>query len=61
VAWGGFKGKVREEARHAHFSIRLWDADDLLNELFGIYEELPGDIRSELPLQRTWTLVVPTE
>jgi restriction system protein len=61
VAWGGFKGKVRDEARHAHFSIRLWDADDLLNELFGIYEGLPGDLRSELPLKRTWTLVVPAE
>jgi restriction system protein len=61
VAWGGFKGKVREEARHAHFSIRLWDADELLNELFAVYEQLPGDLRSGLPLKRTWTLVLPAE
>jgi len=61
VAWGGFKGKVSDEARHAHFSIRLWDADDLLDELFAVYEGLPGDLRSELPLKRAWMLVVPPE
>jgi restriction system protein len=58
VAWGGFKGSVREEARHAHFSTRLWDADDFLDELFAVYDQLPGDLRSDLPLQRVWALVV---
>lgn len=57
VAWGGFKGTVRQEARKAHFSVRLWDADSLLDALFETYEQLPGDIRSELPLQRLWALV----
>jgi restriction system protein len=61
VAWGGLKGTVREEARQAHFSTRLWDAEDFLNEIFAVYEDLPGDIRSELPLQRVWSLVVPEE
>lgn len=61
VAWGGFRGTIREEARHAHFSIRLWDADDLLDELFAVYEQLPGELRSELPLRQAWMLVVPQE
>jgi restriction system protein len=61
VAWGGFRGTVRAEARHAHFSIRLWDAEDLMDELFAEYERLPEDLRSELPFQRVWTLVVPSE
>lgn len=39
--------------------VRLWDADSLLDALFETYEELPGDIRSELPLQRVWALVPP--
>ena len=59
VAWGGFTGTVRTEARHAHFSIRLWDADDLLDELFERYENLSGDVRSELPLLRVFALAVP--
>jgi restriction system protein len=61
VAWGGFRGKVLEEARHAHFSTRLWDADDVLDEVFSTYDKLSDELRSELPLQRVWTLVVPQE
>jgi restriction system protein len=61
VAWGGFKGTARAEARHAHFSIRLWDADDVLDQLFAVYEALPGDVRSAIPLKRTWSLVLPSE
>lgn len=57
VAWGGFKGRVRTEARQAFFTIRLWDAEELLDELFSVYEQLPDDLRSELPLQRVWALV----
>lgn len=61
VAWGGFKGTVRQEARHAHFSIRLWDAEDLLDEMFAVYDDLPSDIRSEVPLKRSWSLVLQPE
>lgn len=57
VAWRGFKGKVRQEARQSYFAARLWDAEDLLDELFSIYGELPDDLRSQLPLQRLWALV----
>jgi restriction system protein len=61
VAWSGFKGKVRQEARTSHFTIRLWDADDLLDELFQAYEGLPDAIRSQLPLKRVWALVTESE
>lgn len=57
VAWKGFRGTVRREARPDHFTVRLWDADDLLEELAKVYERLADDIRSELPLQRVWTLL----
>lgn len=57
VAWGGFKGTVRKEARGQHFSMLLWDADDLIDALFESYERIRDDIRSKLPLQRTWVLV----
>jgi hypothetical protein len=39
----------------------LWDADDLLNALFGTYDRLPGDIKSRSPRKRTWTLVLEQE
>jgi restriction system protein len=57
VAWGGFKGTVMKEARGHHFSMLLWDADDLIDALFESYELIRDDIRSKLPLQRTWVLV----
>jgi restriction system protein len=57
VAWGGFKGNVRREARSQHFSMVLWDADDLLDALFDVYDRLREDLRSRLPLKRAWTLV----
>jgi restriction system protein len=57
VAWGGFQGTVKREARNQHFSMLIWDADDLLNALFESYEQLADDWRSRLPLQRAWVLV----
>jgi restriction system protein len=61
VAWGGFKGSVRREARSQHFSMVLWDADDLLDALFGAYDRLREDVRSRLPLKRVWALVPDSE
>lgn len=58
VAWGGFKGTVRKEARGRHFSMLLWDADDLIDALFDAYDRIRDDVRSRLPLQRTWVLVL---
>jgi len=57
VAWRGFQGTVRREARAAHFSMLLWDADDLLDALFESYDSIRDDVRSRLPLERTWVLV----
>jgi restriction system protein len=61
VAWAGFKGTVRNEARTSHFTIRLWDADDFLDALFRAYDGLPDSIRSQLPLKRVLALVPDSE
>jgi restriction system protein len=61
VAWGGFKGNVRREARPQHFSMMLWDAEDVLDALFAVYDQMREDVRSRLPLKRTWTLVLDPE
>ena len=57
VAWRGFQGTVKREARGQHFSMVLWDADDLLDALFDTYGSIRDDVRSRLPLQRVWVLV----
>ena len=61
VAWKGFRGTVRREARPDHFTVRLWDAEDVLDELSKVYDRLTNDIRSELPLKRVWALVPEAE
>ena len=60
VAWAGFKGTARAEARTSHFSVRLWDAPDLLDQVFAHYEQLSPELRSRLPLTRVWA-VAPTD
>ena len=57
VSWGGFARPAEQEARAMHFNIRLWSSDQLLEAVFDNYEQLPADIRAELPLKRLWALV----
>lgn len=61
VAWRGFKGTLRTESRASVFSVRLWDATDVIAALFRVYDQLPDDLRSRLPLQQVWALVPPSE
>lgn len=61
VAWGGFKGTVVREMARQFFEIRLWTGDDLVQQVLEHYEELPADLRAELPLKRIWTLALPEE
>jgi restriction system protein len=34
------------------FNVRLWSRKDLLEKLYANYEQLPEEIRLELPLKR---------
>lgn len=57
VSWGGFTGSVLAEAAAGFFSVRLWDAGDLLDAVLAHYDELPRDVQALLPARRVWTLV----
>ena len=57
VAWGGFTGSCRQEARDAFFSIRLWDQDDLLDAVLEHYHQFDDELKAELPLKTIWALV----
>jgi restriction system protein len=57
VTWGGFKESVVREARQLYFTIRLWDAGDIVNALQKNYTRLPPELQAELPLKQLWALV----
>ncbi len=57
VSWSGFNSKVLSEAKEEFFFIRLWTADDILENIFKYYEKFSGDFKAELPLKRFWLLV----
>ncbi len=57
VSWSGFKSSVRQRTNDLYFRVRLWGRDEILDALFGVYDQLPESIRADLPLQKTWTLV----
>ena len=57
VSWGGFKSTVTAEARRNFFQIKLWNDQKLVQEIQDHYDDLPAEIQSILPLQRTWVLI----
>ncbi|MGQ9673993.1 MAG: restriction endonuclease [Candidatus Aminicenantales bacterium] len=61
VSWAGFKPSVEKEKARLFFEIRLWSSEDLLREIFRLYEKLPEEIQAELPLKRIWALVPASE
>ncbi len=36
--------------------MRVWDAESLLDQIFYVYEDLPSEVRAEIPLTRAWVL-----
>lgn len=56
VSWGGFKGTVDREVATQFFRVRLWDQDDLVDQVLSNVENLDQDIRAELPLKRIWVI-----
>lgn len=58
ISWGGFTNKTIQESRDAFFSLRLWDAGDLIEAIFKHYERFSDELKAELPLKRIWGLVI---
>lgn len=61
VSWGGFTLPVIRRRNELYFRIRLWGRKELIDNLLAVYDQLPEDIRAELPLRRLWSLVVEDE
>jgi restriction system protein len=50
----------KEIALH-FFRVRLWNQDDLIDQLLEQYGSLDEDLRAELPLKRIWTVAAQEE
>ena len=61
VCWGGFKSSIDRDETQQFFHVRLWNADDLIDELLGVYDKLDPDLRALIPLKRVWTPAAPDE
>jgi restriction system protein len=61
VSWGGFKTSVDKEKPGQFFRVRLWDRDDLIDQLIRHYEQLDSDLKAELPLKKIWTIPLSEE
>ena len=61
VCWGGFRSSIDRDETQQYFHVRLWDSDDLIDELLKVYDKLDADIRAQIPLKRVWTLAAADE
>ena len=57
VSLGDFTRAVRNENERSFFQIRLWGPYDLVDRLIETYDDLPDDIRSEIPLRNRRVLI----
>jgi len=57
VSWSGFNNKVLSEAKEEFFFIRLWSANDIIDNIFKFYDKFSDEMKADLPLKRFWMLV----
>lgn len=57
IAFNGFKSGIKRNYRQDFFKIRLWDQNDLISAIYKNYDRFSEELKTEIPLQRVWTLV----
>lgn len=56
VSWSDFKPTVYKEVPMKFFKVRLWNQNDLIEQILANYENLAQEIKAELPFKRIWTI-----
>jgi restriction system protein len=56
VAWGGVTKALAKEAQRLFFEIRIWDSGEVVKALQNNYDQLSGELQSDIPLKRIWAL-----
>ena len=54
VSWSDFKQSVNKEEAAKFFKVRLWNQNDLIEQLLVNYDRLDQSIQAEIPLKRIW-------
>lgn len=54
VSIGGVNSDAKKELDLRFFTVRLWQMDELLKELFRAYSELSEETRTKIPLKQIW-------
>ena len=57
VSLSDFTRSVRNENERSFFQIRLWGPNELVERLLDTYDQLPEDIRSEIPIRNRGILI----
>ena len=50
---GGLNKQARADMRTDRLTTRVWDADDVLDYIFEVYDRLPDELRMGIRLTRT--------
>lgn len=56
VAWGGINGPARREIRADRLTLAVWDGEEIVRRLLDVYDRLPADLRTQIPLTQAWVL-----
>ena len=57
VSLSDFTRSVRNENERSYFQIRLWGPNEIVDRLLDTYDQLPEDIRSEIPIRNRGILI----
>lgn len=61
VSWSDFKQTVYKEVPNQFFKVRLWNQNDLIEQILANYDKLDQEVRADLPLKRIWTIASPDD
>ena len=54
VAWNGITKNAEDETKRAFFSIRVWNQENIVDEIMKNYENFGDTMKAELPLKKTF-------
>ena len=61
VSLSGFKSSVDKEIATQFFRVRMWDQNDIIDQLTKVYQHLDEDVKAEIPLKQVWALAIGEE
>jgi restriction system protein len=60
VAWGGLNKQAETLRMSQRLKVRVWTAEEVIDHLLDVYDRLPEETRTAIPLKRAWVLVEET-